>query len=87
MAVAAAPAVAMAAASRRQDSRRASATRSQQAARVAQRDDSPQRAVAAAQAPLTPTVPANASRNLPFGELPGPRRWCCVLPVRAAPAG
>ncbi len=69
MAVAAAPAVAMAAASRRQDSRRASATRSQQAARVAQRDDSPQRAVAAAQAPLTPTVPANASRNLPFGEV------------------
>ncbi|WP_308518173.1 anti-sigma factor [uncultured Stenotrophomonas sp.] len=71
MAVAAAPAVAMAAAGRRQDTRRASATRSQQAARAAQRDDVPQRAVAAAQAPLTPSVPANASRNLPFGEVGG----------------
>lgn len=71
MAVAGVPAVAMAAASRRQDTRRASATRSQQAARAAQREDMPQRAVAAAQAPLTPTVPANASRNMPFGEVGG----------------
>ncbi|MBA0447762.1 sigma-E factor negative regulatory protein [Stenotrophomonas maltophilia] len=72
MAVAATPALAMAAAaSRRQDTRRASATRSQQAARAAQREDMPQRAVAAAQAPLTPTVPANASRNMPFGEVGG----------------
>lgn len=70
MAVVAAPAVAMAA-SRRQDARRASATRSQQAARAAQRDDLPQRAVASTQAPLTPTVPANANRNLPFGEVGG----------------
>ena len=69
VAVAAAPAVAMAAAGRRQDARRASATRSQQAARAAQRDDTSQRAIAAVQAPLTPTVPAN--RNLPFGEVSG----------------
>ncbi|MCO7472589.1 RseA family anti-sigma factor [Stenotrophomonas maltophilia] len=68
MAVASVPAVAMAAASRRQDARRASATRSQQAARVAQRDDTPLRAVAS-QAPLTPTVPAGSARNLPFGEV------------------
>jgi len=71
MAVAAAPALAMAAASRRQDSRRASATRSQQAARAAQREDVPQRAVAAAQAPLIPTVPASAGRDMPFGEVSG----------------
>ncbi|MDT3492689.1 sigma-E factor negative regulatory protein [Stenotrophomonas maltophilia group sp. msm4] len=71
MAVAAAPAVAMAATSRRQDARRASATRSQQAARAAQRDDAPQRAIAAVQAPLAPTVPANANHNLPFGEVGG----------------
>lgn len=71
MVAAAAPAVAMAASSRRQDTRRASATRSQQAARAAQRDDVPQRAVAAVQVPLTPTVPANAHRNLPFGEVGG----------------
>ncbi|UEX17254.1 sigma-E factor negative regulatory protein [Stenotrophomonas sp. SI-NJAU-1] len=71
MAVAAAPAVAMAATSRRQDARRASATRSQQAARAAQRDDAPQRAIAALQAPLAPTVPANANHNLPFGEVGG----------------
>lgn len=71
VAVAAAPAVAMAAAGRRQDARRASATRSQQAARAAQRDDTSQRAIAAVQAPLTPTVPANANRNLPFGEVSG----------------
>ncbi|MNV63714.1 hypothetical protein D3C71_1563200 [compost metagenome] len=68
MAVASVPAVAMAAASRRQDARRASATRSQQAARVAQREDTPLRAVAS-QAPLTPTVPAGSARNLPFGEV------------------
>ncbi|WP_445393146.1 RseA family anti-sigma factor [Stenotrophomonas pavanii] len=71
MAVAAAPAVAMAASSRRQDARRASATRTQQAGRAAQRDEAPQRAIAAAPAPLTPTVPANANRNLPFGEVGG----------------
>ena len=71
MAVAAAPAVAMAATSRRQDARRASATRSQQAARAARRDDAPQRAIAAVQAPLAPTVPANANHNLPFGEVGG----------------
>lgn len=68
MAVVAAPAVAMAA-SRRQDARRASATRSQQAARVAQRDDAPQRAVAAAQPALSPSVPASSTRNLPFGDV------------------
>lgn len=71
MAVAGVPAVAMAAASRRQDARRASATRSQQAARAAQREEAPQRAVAAVQAPLTPTLPANAGRALPFGEVGG----------------
>ncbi|PZT14164.1 sigma-E factor negative regulatory protein [Stenotrophomonas maltophilia] len=70
-AMAVAPAVAMAASSRRQDARRASATRSQQAARAAQRDDAPQRAIAAVQAPLAPTVPVNANRNLPFGEVSG----------------
>lgn len=72
VAVASVPAAALAA-SRRQDARRASAsaTRGQQAARVAQRDDGTQRAVAAAQAPLVPTVPAGASRNLPFGEVAG----------------
>lgn len=68
MAVAAAPAVAMAA-SRRQDARRASATRSQQAARMAQRDEAPQRAVAAAQPLLTPSVPAGNARHLPFGDV------------------
>ncbi|AWH50380.1 anti-sigma factor [Stenotrophomonas sp. SAU14A_NAIMI4_5] len=68
MAVVAAPAVAMAA-SRRQDARRASATRSQQAARVAQRDDAPQRAVAAAQPALSPSVPASSTRHLPFGDV------------------
>lgn len=68
MAVAAAPAVAMAA-SRRQDARRASATRSQQAARVAQRDDAPQRAVATAQPALSPSVPASSTRHLPFGDV------------------
>lgn len=68
MAVVAAPAVAMAT-SRRQDARRASATRSQQAARVAQRDDAPQRAVAAAQPALSPSVPASSTRHLPFGDV------------------
>lgn len=70
MTVASAPAVAVAAAGRRQEARRASATRTQQAARVAQRDDAPLRAVAS-QAPLTPTVPAAAPRHLPFGEVSG----------------
>ncbi|WP_312252924.1 RseA family anti-sigma factor [Stenotrophomonas sp.] len=68
MAVAAVPAVAMAA-SRRQDARRASATRSQQAARVAQRDEAPQRAVATAAVPLAPSVPAANTRHLPFGDV------------------
>ena len=68
MAVVAVPAVAMAA-SRRQDARRASATRSQQAARVAQRDDAPQRAVATAQPALSPSVPASSTRHLPFGDV------------------
>ncbi|MBK0028391.1 sigma-E factor negative regulatory protein [Stenotrophomonas sp. S48] len=68
MAVAAVPAVAMAA-SRRQDARRASATRSQQAARVAQRDEAPQRAVAMAAVPLAPSVPAANTRHLPFGDV------------------
>lgn len=68
MAVVAAPTVAMAA-SRRQDARRASATRSQQAARVAQRDDAPQRTVAAAQPALGPSVPASSTRHLPFGDV------------------
>lgn len=68
VAAASVPAVAMAAAARRQDGRRASATRTQQAARVAQRDDTPLRAVAS-QAPLTPTLPASATRTLPFGEV------------------
>lgn len=69
MAMAGASAVAVASASRRQDSRRASATRSQQAARVAQRDDAPLRAVAAAPVPLTPSVPAQGARALPFGDV------------------
>ncbi|AWH22323.1 MULTISPECIES: sigma-E factor negative regulatory protein [Stenotrophomonas] len=68
MAVAAVPAVAMAA-SRRQDARRASATRSQQAARVAQRDEAPQRAVATAAVPLAPSVPTANTRHLPFGDV------------------
>lgn len=68
--VAAAPAVALAAASRSQDAsaRRASATRTQQAARVSQRAEAPLRAVAR-QAPLTPTVPAGTQRDLLFGDV------------------
>lgn len=68
MAAVSAPAVAMAA-SRRQDARRASATRSQQVARVAQRDDAPQRAVAAALPALSPSVPASSTHHLPFGDV------------------
>lgn len=64
LAVAAVPAVATAA-------RRPSATRTQQAARsVAARGAEPQRAVAS-QAPLAPTVPASATRELPFGNVSG----------------
>lgn len=64
LAVAAVPAAATAA-------RRPSATRTQQAARsVAARTAEPQRAVAS-QAPLAPTVPANAARELPFGNVSG----------------
>ena len=65
-----APAVAVAAATRAQDAsaRRASATRNQQAARVAQRNDAPLRAVAA-QAPLVPTVPAGHGQERPFGDV------------------
>lgn len=71
VAVASVPAAAMAAASRRQDIRRSSATRTQQVARAAQREDTPLRAVAAAPTVLSPGVPANATRNLPFGEVSG----------------
>ncbi len=70
MLVASVPAAAVAAAGRRQDAgeRRASATRTRQAARVVQRDELPQRAVAS-QAPLMPTVPAGTRRELPFGDV------------------
>jgi negative regulator of sigma E activity len=72
LAVAAVPAAAVAAAGRRQDvatARRASATRTQQAARsAAERSAEPQRAVAS-QAPLTPAVPGATSRQFPFGEV------------------
>ncbi|HAI45226.1 MAG TPA: anti-sigma factor [Stenotrophomonas sp.] len=74
VAVAAVPAAAVAAASRRQDVatvRRASATRTQQAARsVAERTAEPQRALAS-QVPLAPslaTAPSNG-RQLPFGDV------------------
>lgn len=64
LAVAAVPAAATAA-------RRPSATRTQQAARsVAARSVQPQRAVAS-QTPLAPTVPASATRELPFGNVSG----------------
>ncbi|KAF1016019.1 MAG: Anti-sigma-E factor RseA [Stenotrophomonas maltophilia] len=62
------PAAAVAAGSRRQEVRRASATRSQQTARAAQRDDTPLRAVAS-QAPLRPTLPATAAHPSPFGDV------------------
>lgn len=67
LAVAAVPAAATTA-------RRASATRTQQAARsVASRSAEPQRAVAsqAPLAPLAPSVPAGATRELPFGNVSG----------------
>lgn len=68
--VASVPAAAVAAAGRRQDAaeRRASATRTRQAARVAQRDELPQRALAR-QAPLVPSVPAGTRQELPFGDV------------------
>lgn len=69
---AAAPAAAVAAASRRQDVaavRRASATRTQQAARSAgERSAEPQRAVASQAAPV-PVLPAATARALPFGDV------------------
>ncbi|MBJ7515386.1 MAG: sigma-E factor negative regulatory protein, partial [Stenotrophomonas sp.] len=63
--VASVPAAAVAAAARRQDAsaRRASATRSQQVARVAQRNDEPQRALAAAPSVLPATLPGAARRG------------------------
>lgn len=65
-----APAVAVAAATRAQDAsaRRASATRNQQAARMAQRNEAPLRAVAA-QAPLVPSVPAGQVHEPAFGDV------------------
>lgn len=72
LAVAAAPAAAVAAASRRQEVaavRRASATRTQQAARsAAERSAEPQRALAS-QTPLAPALPTASSRQLPFGDV------------------
>lgn len=74
LAVAAMPAAAVAAASRRQDVaavRRASATRTQQAARsAAERSAEPQRALAsqALAAPVLP-VAAGSTRPLPFGDV------------------
>lgn len=72
VAVAAVPAAAVAAASRRQDVaavRRASATRTQQAARSAgERSAEPQRAVASQSLPM-PALPAASSRQLPFGDV------------------
>lgn len=72
IAVAAVPAAAVAAASRRQDVaavRRASATRTQQAARsVGERSIEPQRAVASQAVPV-PVVPAATARALPFGDV------------------
>ena len=72
VAVAAVPAAAVAAASRRQDVaavRRASATRTQQAARSAgERSIEPQRAVASQAVPV-PVVPAANARALPFGDV------------------
>lgn len=68
--VASVPAAAVAVAGRRQDAaeRRASATRTRQAARVVQRNELPQRAVAG-QTPLIPTMPAGSQRELPFGDV------------------
>jgi len=89
--VAAAPAAAMAAAGRRSDAqaaRRASATRTQQAVRAGQRDDTPQRALAV-RAPLSPTVPAGMRRDLPFGDVgalqarPWPRSSLGSVPGQA----
>ncbi|MGV6493347.1 sigma-E factor negative regulatory protein [Stenotrophomonas rhizophila] len=74
VAVAAVPAAAVAAAGRRQDVaavRRASATRTQQAARsAAERSAEPQRALAS-QAPLAPGLPVATAtaRQLPFGDV------------------
>ena len=65
-----APAVAVASATRAQEAsaRRASATRSQQAARAAQRNEAPLRAVAA-QAPLVPSIPAGQGHESAFGNV------------------
>ncbi|MCC7632723.1 sigma-E factor negative regulatory protein [Stenotrophomonas rhizophila] len=73
VAMAAVPAAAVAAASRRQDvaaARRASATRTQQAARsAAERSAQPQRALASQVAPLAPALPAAHARQFPFGDV------------------
>lgn len=68
--VASVPAAAMAVASRRQEAseRRASATRNQQVARVAQRSGQPERAIAAVAVPLKPTTPSTSQAILPFGD-------------------
>lgn len=69
--VASVPAAAVAAASRRQDAaaRRASATRSQQVARAAQRGDVPQTAVASREPASLPSLAAANHRDLPFGNV------------------
>lgn len=69
--VASIPAAAVAAAARRQDAsvRRASATRSQQVARAAQRNDEPQRALAAGQPVLSPALSTGAQHELSFGNV------------------
>lgn len=69
--VAVVPAAAVAAASRRQDvaARRGSATRTQQAARAAQRDDLPERAVAVQGAPFAGAQATVASAEMPFGNV------------------
>ena len=86
----AAPAVAIAAATRTQEAspRRSSASRNQQAARVAQRSEAPQRAVAA-QAPLVPTVPAGPAHALPFGDVGAlhARPWPRATLAPTAPSG
>ena len=69
--VASVPAAAVAAAARRQEAgaRRASATRSQQVARVAQRIDEPQRALAVSQPALPATLSTAAQHELSFGNV------------------
>lgn len=68
---AAVPAAAVAAASRRQDmaARGGSATRTQQAARAARRDDLPERAVAVQGSPFAGAPATVASAEMPFGNV------------------